>query len=157
MAGMSMAERTRLSACSCGAPRRCAACAGGMRGHPLAAAGASRPHADRLLIAPQDLRTADPTRASEIYAGRFAFAGKVVISDGRSPFEIEPPSDDWAASCSASAGCAICAPPNPRIARANARALVDEWIALQGRATRRSPGSRRSWRGASSPGSASRR
>ena len=44
--------------------------------------------ADRLLIAPQDLRTADGTRASEIYAGRFAFAGKVVISDGRSPFEI---------------------------------------------------------------------
>src|SRR5262249_28756723 len=38
---------------------------------------------DRLLIAPQDLRTADPTRASEIYAGRFAFAGKVVICDGR--------------------------------------------------------------------------
>jgi len=41
--------------------------------------------ADRLLIAPQDLRTADPTRASEIYAGRFAFAGKIVICDGRSP------------------------------------------------------------------------
>ena len=52
--------------------------------------------ADRLLIAPQDLRTADATRASEIYAGRFAFAGKVVICDARSPFEIAPPSDDWA-------------------------------------------------------------
>src|ERR1700752_782015 len=50
---------------------------------------------DRLVIAPQDLRTADPTRASEIYAGRFAFAGKIVICDGRSPFEIEPPSEEW--------------------------------------------------------------
>ncbi len=33
----------------------------------------------RLVIAPQDLRTADPTRATEIYSGRFAFAGKVVV------------------------------------------------------------------------------
>jgi len=51
---------------------------------------------DRLLIAPQDLRTADATRASEVYSGRFAFAGKVVICDGRSVFEMTPPSDDWA-------------------------------------------------------------
>ena len=32
------------------------------------------------------------------YSGRFAFAGKVVISDGRSPFEIAPPSEEWEAS-----------------------------------------------------------
>ncbi len=48
------------------------------------------------MIAPQDLRTADATRAAEIYAGRFAFAGKVVICDRRSPFEMTPPSDEWA-------------------------------------------------------------
>ena len=52
--------------------------------------------AQSLRMAPQDLRTADPTRASEIYSGRFAFAGKVVVCDGRSPFEMEPPSDEWA-------------------------------------------------------------
>ena len=51
---------------------------------------------DRLEIAPKDLRTADPTLASEIYGGRFAFAGKVVICDRRSPFEMLPPSDEWA-------------------------------------------------------------
>src|SRR6202158_3188198 len=51
---------------------------------------------ERLVIAPQELRTADPTRASEIYAGRFAFAGKVVGCDGRSPFEMAPPSDELA-------------------------------------------------------------
>ena len=33
--------------------------------------------------------------------------------------------------CSASAGCATCAPPSPASRRANARALVDEWITLQ--------------------------
>ena len=50
---------------------------------------------DRLVIAPQDLRTADPTRAAEIYSGRFAFAGKIVICDGRSPFEMIEPSPEW--------------------------------------------------------------
>ncbi len=30
---------------------------------------------DRLLLSPQDLRTADATCASEIYAGRFGFGG----------------------------------------------------------------------------------
>src|SRR5262249_18014173 len=50
---------------------------------------------ERLVIAPQDLRTADPTRASEIYGGRFALAGKIVVCDGRSPFEMMPPSEEW--------------------------------------------------------------
>ncbi|MEO8319982.1 MAG: heparinase, partial [Bradyrhizobium sp.] len=39
--------------------------------------------ADRLIIAPHDLRTADATRAAEIYAGRFVFAGKIVTCHGR--------------------------------------------------------------------------
>ena len=30
---------------------------------------------DRLVIAPQDLRTADATQAAEIHSGRFVFAG----------------------------------------------------------------------------------
>ena len=51
---------------------------------------------DRMLLSPQDLRTADGTRAGEIYAGRFAFGGKVVVCDGRSPFEMVPPSEEWA-------------------------------------------------------------
>src|ERR1700759_5148800 len=51
---------------------------------------------ERLIIAPQELRTAAPTPAAEIYAGRSAFAGKVVVCDGRSPFEMAPPSEEWA-------------------------------------------------------------
>src|ERR1044072_1614178 len=39
--------------------------------------------ADRLIIAPHDLRTADATPAAEIYAGRFVFAGKIVTCPGR--------------------------------------------------------------------------
>ena len=46
--------------------------------HPLLQRPAVLGRADRVVIAPQDLRTADPTRAAELYGGRFAFAGKVV-------------------------------------------------------------------------------
>ncbi|MBV8489722.1 MAG: heparinase II/III family protein [Candidatus Eremiobacteraeota bacterium] len=86
----------------------------------------------RLLIAPQDLRTADPTRASEIYAGRFAFAGKVVVCDGRSPFEMIPPSVEWADALLGFGWLRHLRAADKAITRANARALVDEWIALQG-------------------------
>ena len=47
-------------------------------GHPLLRWRLGPIKADRLLIAPQELRTADATRATEIYSGRFAFAGKIV-------------------------------------------------------------------------------
>src|SRR2546428_9915549 len=50
---------------------------------------------DRLTIAPQELRTADATRAAEIYAGRFVFAGKIVTCHARSIFAMDPPSEDW--------------------------------------------------------------
>jgi len=87
---------------------------------------------DRLVIAPQDLRTADPTRASEIYAGRFAFAGKIVICDGRSPFEMLSPSDEWAEVLFGFGWLRHLRAAESGITRANARALVDEWISLQG-------------------------
>jgi uncharacterized heparinase superfamily protein len=87
---------------------------------------------DRLVIAPQDLRTADPTRASEIYAGRFAFAGKIVVCDGRSPFEMMPPSDEWAEVILGFGWLRHLRAAESNITRANARALVDEWISLHG-------------------------
>ncbi len=86
--------------------------------------------ADRLVIAPQDLRTADATRASEIYSGRFVFAGKVVICDARSPFEIAPPSEEWAVALHGFGWLRHLRAAESGITRANARALVDEWIAL---------------------------
>ena len=86
---------------------------------------------DRLLLSPQDLRTADATCASEIYAGRFAFAGKVVICDGRSPFEMEPPSDEWAVELYGFGWLRHLRAADNAITRANARALVDEWITHQ--------------------------
>jgi len=87
---------------------------------------------DRIVIAPQDLRTADPTRAAEIYAGRFAFAGKIVVSDARSPFDTMPPSEEWAEALLSFGWLRHLQAAESAITRANARALVDEWIALQG-------------------------
>jgi uncharacterized heparinase superfamily protein len=87
---------------------------------------------ERIIIAPQDLRTADPTRASELYSGRFAFAGKIVTCDGHSPFSIVPPSDEWAGLLHGFGWLRHLRAADSAITRANARALVDEWIALQG-------------------------
>src|SRR5215470_17937121 len=87
---------------------------------------------DRIVIAPQDLRTADPTRAAEIYGGRFAFAGKIVVSDSRSPFEMMPPSEEWAEALLSFGWLRHLRAAESTITRANARALVDEWITLQG-------------------------
>ena len=88
--------------------------------------------ADRLLIAPHELRTADATRATEIYSGRFAFAGKVVVCDGRSIFEMAPPSEEWAVALLGFSWLRHLRAAESGITRANARALVDEWITLQG-------------------------
>src|ERR1700680_3459885 len=99
--------------------------------HPLAALFYWTSPGERLVIAPQELRTADPTRASEVYAGRFAFGGKIVICDGRSPFEMDPPSDEWAEMLLGFTWLRHLRAAESGITRANARALVDEWISLQ--------------------------
>jgi uncharacterized heparinase superfamily protein len=52
--------------------------------------------AEQLLLAPQDLRTADPSFATEIYNGHFGLAGSLVELNSQSPFEITPPSEGWA-------------------------------------------------------------
>ncbi|MBV9557826.1 MAG: heparinase II/III family protein [Pseudolabrys sp.] len=107
--------------------------AGFLKTNPLLRWRPSSAATDRLVIAPQELRTADPTRAAEIYAGRFAFAGKVVICDRRSPFEMTPPSEEWAATLLGFGWLRHLRAADSAITRANARSLVDEWITLQGR------------------------
>jgi uncharacterized heparinase superfamily protein len=86
--------------------------------------------ADRLIIAPHDLRTADATRAAEIYAGRFVFAGKIVTCHGRSVFDLEPPSEDWEVALLGFGWLRHLRAADTAITRANARALVDDWISI---------------------------
>jgi len=130
MSRVSVAERANLSTLLLrGVLRKLG---GRLSGHPLLRWRLFPGKTDRLIIAPQDLRTSDATRAAEIYAGRFAFAGKVVICDSRSPFDIIPPSDEWAVGLLGFGWLRHLRAADSGITRANARALVDEWITLQG-------------------------
>ena len=141
------------------ARRRLRSVAGRAARPSAASAGASSPRkADRLLIAPQDLRTADahPRERNLCRPLRLRRQGR----DLRRPLAVRDrrrrPRNGrrallgfgWLRHLRAA---------ESGITRANARALVDEWIALQGSLAPDRPGGRRSWRGASSPGSARRR
>lgn len=88
--------------------------------------------ADRLIVAPQDLRTADPTVAEEIYAGRFSLAGRVGETSGRSPFSTPPPSPEWAAELHGFGWLRHLRAAHTELARSNARTLVADWIAEYG-------------------------
>jgi len=83
---------------------------------------------DRLLIAPHDLRITDATRAAEIYSGRFVFAGKIVTCHGRSVFDLAPPSEDWEATLLGFGWLRHLRAADSAITRANARALLDDWL-----------------------------
>lgn len=84
---------------------------------------------ERLLVAPPDIRTADPTVADEIYAGYFSFDGKIVQTQGRSPFAIDPPSAAWRRSLAGFSWLRHLRAADRALARANARALAADFLA----------------------------
>ena len=83
---------------------------------------------ERLLLAPQDLRTADPTVAEHIYAGHYVFAAKGVEAGGGSPFAIRPPSRAWAQGLYGFGWLRHLRAADTALARSNARALVDDFL-----------------------------
>lgn len=83
---------------------------------------------ERLLIAPIDLRTADPTTALDIYAGRYYFSGEGVDTEGESIFDANPPSDSWSRELHGFEWLRHLRASDMAISRDNARSLVDEWI-----------------------------
>ncbi len=88
---------------------------------------------DRLLIAPQDIRTADPTIAADVEAGYFTFAGKSVVAHGRSPFDIDAGSSLWAQELTSFGWLRHLRASDMQTARATARTLVADFIAVSGR------------------------
>ncbi|HUG62089.1 MAG TPA: heparinase, partial [Methylomirabilota bacterium] len=92
------------------------------------------PTPERLVIAPQDIRTADPTLAADIYGGIFTFAGQVVETGGRSPFEVPPPSPGWARQLHGFGWLRHLRAADGALNRQNARALVADWIAQEAKA-----------------------
>ncbi len=88
---------------------------------------------DRLLIVPQDIRTADATRADDIYAGYFAFGGRIVNTQGRSPFELPAPNPEWRRALCGFGWLRHLRAADTALARANARALVDDYLGARNR------------------------
>lgn len=90
--------------------------------------GLRRRSPERVVIAPQDLRTTDPTEAAEIYAGYFSLAGQSVDCRGCSPFEVIPPSEAWAEALASFSWLRHLGAADSALARANARAFVDDFL-----------------------------
>ena len=131
MARPQAASRTRLPALLAGRLARGAMAR--MRWNSFALMKVWPGRTDQLLIAPQELRTADATRAAEIYAGRFVFAGKIVTCHGRSIFTLAAPSDDWETALLGFGWLRHLRAADSAITRANARSLVEEWLGNQTR------------------------
>lgn len=83
---------------------------------------------ERLLVAPQDLRTADPTLAADYYAGVFVFAGRLIETRGNSPFAVTPPSQTWDEELCGFGWLRHLRAANTDIGRSHARSLVDDFL-----------------------------
>lgn len=87
---------------------------------------------ERVLIAPPDLRLADPQIAIEIYHGRFPLGGRMVETGGESPFAVAQASLAWRRSLHGFRWLRHMREAATDLASANARALVAEWIETHG-------------------------
>ena len=87
--------------------------------------------AEQLLLAPQELRTADPSFATELYNGHFGLAGKLAEVDTESPFEIDPPSEGWARELYGFGWLRHLRAADSELSREQAKVLVNDFIALK--------------------------
>jgi uncharacterized heparinase superfamily protein len=86
--------------------------------------------AEQLLLAPQDLRTADPSFATEIYNGHFGLAGSLVELGAQSPFEISPPSEGWARELCGFGWLRHLRVAGSTLSREQAKALLSDFLRL---------------------------
>lgn len=98
------------------------------------------PKPERLLFAPRDLRTSDPTDAADMEAGLFTFAGRVVDTRGRSPFAAVPPTRAWAEALYGFGWLRHHKAAGTGTARENARSIVAEAIGPRSRQLNRGVG-----------------
>ncbi len=88
---------------------------------------------EQLLLSPRDLRTADPSFATEIYHDHFGLAGSVAMTGSQSPFEVLPPSPDWERELHGFGWLRHLSAAGDEISREHARALVGDWLKLNER------------------------
>jgi uncharacterized heparinase superfamily protein len=84
--------------------------------------------AEQLLLAPQDLRTADPSFSTEIYSGHFGLAGTYAELDGLSPFGIQPPSEAWERELHGFGWLRHLRAADSQLAREQAKTLFRDWV-----------------------------
>jgi uncharacterized heparinase superfamily protein len=87
--------------------------------------------AEQLLLAPQELRTADPSFATELYNGHFGLAGRLAEVETESPFEIAPPSEGWARELYGFGWLRHLRAAGSELSREQAKALVSDFITLK--------------------------
>jgi uncharacterized heparinase superfamily protein len=87
---------------------------------------------DRLIVAPTDLRAVDSFVAEEILQGRFPLAGRVLDTQGESPFEIDLPSREFAVRLH-SFGWVRHMRSVKEEAFGQLRHIVNDWIGTHGR------------------------
>ncbi len=87
--------------------------------------------AEQLLLAPQELRTADPSFATELYNGHFGLAGRLAEVDVELPFEIAPPSTGWARELYGFGWLRHLRAAGSELSREQAKALVQDFITLK--------------------------
>ena len=126
-----MADRLRLAGLVAGRGLSGLRALAGLPWRVLAWLGPRAP--ERLSIAPQDIRTADPTVADDIYAGWFSFAGHMVDTHGHSPFELPPANAAWQEALDGFGWLRHLRAADTALARVNGRALVADWMRLDGR------------------------
>ena len=96
--------------------------------------GAKQQPIEQLVLSPQDLRTADPSFASEIYHGHFGLAGAVaMVGSESSPFQVIPPSRAWERNLHGFGWLRHLSAAGDEISREHARALVRDWLKLHGK------------------------
>lgn len=93
----------------------------------------SGPAPERLLLAPPDLHTGDPTVAQDIYAGQLFFAGENVTVGGTNPFEQQPPTIEWQRQLNSFRWLRHMAAAQNALSSSHARSLVRDWLAINPR------------------------
>lgn len=88
------------------------------------------PVSSELLIAPQDIATADATRANDIYTGYFSFAGYTVNTGAHSPFEMMDAPPAWQRRLHEFGWLRHLRAAETSVSRTQSRLYVADWIRL---------------------------
>ncbi|KZS55762.1 MULTISPECIES: heparinase II/III family protein [Rhizobium] len=85
---------------------------------------------ERLIVAPTDLRSIDPHVADEILNGRFLLAGRMLETNGKSPFTFTLPSRPFAIRLHSFGWLRHMRANKTERSSAAARAIVDSWLSI---------------------------